>query len=418
MDLDTEKKIMTKEVIIRGLILFGLGLLAGPSAGNAKETQDYDYVTNADNTITITLYTGSGGAVAIPSTITSLSVMVIGTNAFANVLSLTNVAIPDSVTVLGVGAFSNCEYLTSLVIPNSVTNMGDSAFAQCLSLTNAIIGDGITSIAARAFLECWQLTSVTIPGGVTSIGDQAFGHCSELPSLTIPTNVTSIGDSAFEGCLGLTNLTIPASVTNIGDSAFSHCFLTSVTIPKSITSIGNSVFAECAFLSKVTIPDTVTSLGDDAFVNCNSLTSVTIPNSVTNFAADAFQGCPLTSIYFLDDAPGIIPYDGPNLGSLLQGTVYYLPGATGWSNSFDFCPAVLWNPLIQTGDGTFGVRNNQFGFNITGTSNIPIVVEACTNLASQVWTPLQSLTLTNGSYYFSEPFQPVSAGRYYRISSQ
>jgi len=64
------------------------------------------------------------------------------------------------------------------------------------------------------------------------------------------------------------------------------------------------------------------------------------------------------------------------------------------------------------------VRNNQFGFNITGTTNIPIVVEASPSLAGPGWTPLQSLTLTNGSYYFSEPFQPGSAQRYYRIGSQ
>jgi hypothetical protein len=98
--------------------------------------------------------------------------------------------------------------------------------------------------------------------------------------------------------------------------------------------------------------------------------------------------------------------------------VYYLPATSGWSNSFDGVPAVLWNPVIQTGDGSFGVRNNQFGFNITGTTNIPIVVEASTSLASPVWTALQSLTLTNGTCYFSEPFQPGSSGRYYRISSQ
>ena len=63
------------------------------------------------------------------------------------------------------------------------------------------------------------------------------------------------------------------------------------------------------------------------------------------------------------------------------------------------------------------MQNNQFGFNITGTSNIPIVVEACTNLASPVWTALQSLTLTNGLFYFSEPLQTNGSGRYYRISS-
>ena len=78
---------------------------------------------------------------------------------------------------------------------------------------------------------------------------------------------------------------------------------------------------------------------------------------------------------------------------------------------------MLWNPLIQTGDASFGVQNNQFDFNIAGTANIPIVVEAGTNLASSVWTPLHILTLTNGLFYFSEPLQMSSSRRYYRISS-
>ena len=77
---------------------------------------------------------------------------------------------------------------------------------------------------------------------------------------------------------------------------------------------------------------------------------------------------------------------------------------------------MLWDPLIQASGASFGVQSNQFGLNITGTSNIPIVVEACTNLASPVWIPLQALTLTNGLCYFSEPWQTNTPGRYYRIS--
>ena len=97
-------------------------------------------------------------------------------------------------------------------------------------------------------------------------------------------------------------------------------------------------------------------------------------------------------------------------------TVYYLPGTTGWSSTLSAgLPAVLWNPLIQAGDASFGVQNNQFGFNITGTTNLTIVVEACTNLASPVWTPLQTITLTNGSFYFSEPQRTNTPAAYYRI---
>jgi len=63
------------------------------------------------------------------------------------------------------------------------------------------------------------------------------------------------------------------------------------------------------------------------------------------------------------------------------------------------------------------VQNNQFGFDISSTNTIRIVVEACTNLANPVWTPLTNVTLTTGSFYFSEPIQAGSPSRYYRISS-
>ena len=79
-------------------------------------------------------------------------------------------------------------------------------------------------------------------------------------------------------------------------------------------------------------------------------------------------------------------------------------------------PTVLWNPQTQTGDGSFGVQNNQFGFNITRTTNIPIVVEACTNLSNPTWIPLQSCTLTNGLFYFSDPQWTNYPGRFYHLN--
>ena len=78
---------------------------------------------------------------------------------------------------------------------------------------------------------------------------------------------------------------------------------------------------------------------------------------------------------------------------------------------------MLWNPSIQGGDGNFGVQGNRFGFTITGTANIPIVVAACTNLAHPTWLPLQTCTLTNGSIYFSDPDWSNHPTRLYRIRS-
>jgi hypothetical protein len=78
---------------------------------------------------------------------------------------------------------------------------------------------------------------------------------------------------------------------------------------------------------------------------------------------------------------------------------------------------VLWNPQAQTGDGSFGVQSNGFGFNITGSSNLVIVVEACTNLSNPIWTPIGTSTLTNGTSYFSDPQWTNNPAAFYRLRS-
>ncbi len=66
---------------------------------------------------------------------------------------------------------------------------------------------------------------------------------------------------------------------------------------------------------------------------------------------------------------------------------------------------------------TFGVQSNGFGFTITGTSNLVVVVQACTNLANPVWLPVGTNTLTGGSSYFSDPEGANYCSRFYRLRS-
>ena len=107
------------------MVLASLMLLAFPTAVRAQ----FIFTTNADGiSITITGYTGTAGAVAIPTIINNLAVTSIGYGAFFDT-SVTAVTIPGSVTSIGEEAFAFCTSLTNVSIPKSVTNVEDEAFA-------------------------------------------------------------------------------------------------------------------------------------------------------------------------------------------------------------------------------------------------------------------------------------------------
>jgi hypothetical protein len=312
-----------------------------PNMAFAQQWGDFTY-TVSGGTVTITKYTGTGGAVVIPASINGMPVVSIGYQAFYNCTGLTSVTIGNSVTSIGSYAFYNCFHLTSVTIPNSVTSIGNYAFQYCGLLTNVTIPNSVTSIGTYAFYHCDSFTSVTIPNSVTSIGDEAFEMCTGLTSIvveasnivyssqdgvlynkamtelikypngksggfTIPDNVMSIRDYAFHWCTGLTSVIIPNSVTSIGNYAFSDCnHLTSVIIGNSVTSIGREAFAYCWSLTSVTIPDSVMSIGAAAFFDCTGFTSVIIPNGVTSIGGAAFRYCSgLTKAYFLGNAPSM-----------------------------------------------------------------------------------------------------------------
>jgi len=155
------------------------------------------------------------------------------------------------------------------------------------------------------------------------------------------------------------------------------------------------------------------------FSYCGSLTNITIPASVNTIVNFAFYNSGLRTVYFEGNAPGI--YDGGSAPTYAftgsSCTAYYLPGTTGWT---EFLPLVgihgqLWDPQIQVADDSFGVRTNQFGFNITGTSNLAVVVKACADISNPVWTGLQTNTLTGTPLYFADPYWTNYHSRFYRL---
>jgi hypothetical protein len=150
---------------------------------SALATQAHAQFTFSTNggAITITKYTGPGGAVTIPST----------TNGFP-------------VTTIGASAFWQCFSLLKVTMPDTVTNVGSSAFNHCIGLTNVTLSQSLRTIAGNAFSYCSALRGISIPDSVTYIGSSAFDSCENLTSVTISSNVTNILQGAFVSCLKLT----------------------------------------------------------------------------------------------------------------------------------------------------------------------------------------------------------------------
>jgi BspA type Leucine rich repeat region (6 copies) len=367
-------------------LILSLVWLALPMLAQAQFT----FTTN-NGAITITGYTGPGGAVVIPAVINGYSVIGIGNSAFEGNLNMTSVTIPDSVTKIGGAAFGN---------------IGDAGYPL---LTNVIIGNGVTNIGSQAFYDCQSLANATIGNSVASIGNEAFLGTA-LTSVAIPNSVSSIGSGAFGGNYSLTNATIGNNVASIGNQAFAETGLTSVTIPNSVTNIGSSAFEEDHLLASVTIGNGVTSIEAYAFEDDDTLTRVTLPASVTIIGSDAFYECvSLTAAYF----QGNEPLDNVSLfGEDDSAIVYYLAGTTGWGPTFGGVPTMLWNPQAHAPSFT----GDQFGFNLTGPTNAVIVVEACTNLANPVWLPVATNNFSSsGTSSFTDPSGQPS--RFYRFRS-
>jgi hypothetical protein len=295
-------------------------------------------------------------------------------------------------------SFSNYESSVKLLFSFLLLLAPVLLHAQFAYTTN---GDNTLTITAYSGTSGFVNIPTNINGlTVTSVGDWAFGVNTNLTNVTIPPTVTSIGPDAFASCISLTSVTIPSNVVSLGGSAFSDCWGLTNAMIYGITSLEDETFDDCPSLEIVTLPGTITYIHGNPFVNCPNLTEVFF---LGNFP-DELSGLPDSGKVFSDN---------PNV------TVYCLPGTSNWT----FCTLatgitpVLWNPQIQTTNDNFGVQNNQFGFDITGTPAIPIVVEASTNLANPVWTRLTNVTLTNGLFHFSEPAQPNTPNRYYRIGS-
>jgi len=72
--------------------------------------------------------------------------------------------------------------------------------------------------------------------------------------------------------------------------------------------------------------------------------------------------------------------------------------------------------VILTQDGSFGVRSNEFGFNLSWDSGQTAVVEASSDLAGAAWLPISTNVLSGDSLYVLDPYWTNISQRFYRIA--
>lgn len=361
----------------RDRLVLGILLLLLPALAAPAEAQ-FNCITN-NGTIFIIKYTGSSGALTIPGTINGLPVAGISDFAFSGNTNITSVTIPDGLSSIANYAFGYCVNLTNVVLSDSVTTLGSGVFDYCYSLTSITIPKNVTSIGIALVNGSYGVTAIsvdTLNPNYRSEGGVLFNKSQttliEYPgaltgAYTIPNTVTNIEDYAFAYCVNLTHVTVPNGVTHIGTAAFFNSGITYIIVPRTLATIGSYAFYSCANLGAVYFEGNVPAYGDGAF----------------------------------DLDP--------------KATVYYLPDTTGWGPTFAGCPTAFWRPQMQTDDADFGIKTNQFGFTINWAADEAIVVEACTNLANAVWSPILTSTLTSNSFYFSDPQWKNYPARFYRL---
>ena len=392
--------------------------LALPLVAFAQFAFTPNFTPNGTN-LTVTGFSGSG-VVNIPSVANGgLPVTDIGPSLCSNNRYVTDVIIPGSITNIGGIAFDGCTALTNVIImPNNGLTIGESAFCECQSLTSLSLGEGVTTINETAFQYCTELSLLTIPDSVTNIGESAFQYCYALTNLTLSKQVTSLGADAFNNCTGLVSIVIESPVLNWGNAAFSSCTsLTNLVLSNGVTSVGYDAFDSCTNLANLVFPASLSNIASSAFASCSSLTHVVIPAGVTNVGDNAFGYCSsLARVYFSSSNPTGVAQDA---FSHSHPVLYYSLGTpANWISEFSpYYTMTLWNPAIGTGASGFGIKPGGFCFRISGSTNIPILVELCTNLTSGAWCPLLSTNLATGILDFSDSNSVGRATGFYRIGA-
>ena len=387
--------------------------LALNGTGDMWNLSQYGWNMYADEILALTLSDG----------ITSL-----GTNAFMDLMFLSEVTIPASVKTIHKRAFENCRSLSSVMFaPNSQLQTIDHwAFYECINLKALEIPEGVTTIGNGAFYGCAYLDSIVLPASMMSIADNGFAQCTKLSAMTVhAVTPPEVDNKTFENVrrsipvyvpfgTGATyratpiwqefniqemeaesndnkifytstdgNIVTPYDETGFGANIISNTYENGqgiITFDGPVTDLGNWAFSDCSSLASIIIPNSVTSIGYLVFNGCSSLNAIFIPENVA-FIGNSFLWSSSVASIVVDKNNAI--YDSrDNCNAIVETTTNTL--IAGCKNT------IIPNSVTSIGEAAFALCDSLFSIDIP-SSIVTIGEHAFANCDS-----LRSVYLTEG----------------------
>ena len=192
---------------------------------------------------------------------------------------------------IGSHAFHDVTSYSEIHIPNSVKTIGEFAFYKS-SITEIVLPEQLTRIDNDAF-SFTKIKHVKINDKLTHIGDRAFSY-SDIEEIDLSTTtLTTIEDEAFADITNLAKVHLPSSIKEIGQRGFSNSGLKEINIPSSVELIRSEAFYGNIALEKVYLGEGVKTILNKAFMNCVNLKELVIASeALNNFKSgnDIFTG--------------------------------------------------------------------------------------------------------------------------------
>ena len=318
-------------ILLPVLLVTVLCVLALPSCGGYREYRRGAFRYTVENgEATITEYIGVNANVTVPDTIGGKPVVAIGTDAFADQLTLKSVTLPDSVTRIEFGAFFRCGALESVTLGEGIREIDALVFSHCDKLTyneyengsylgspenpylalvrmspmveTVVFHPDTRVICGEAFKDCGKLKDLIIPEGILSIGGFAL---PSLKTISFPATMEHIDGLAFHYCRTPSEITVAEGNTaykSVDGNLFSYDGTrliryasgkedTTYTVPDGTVIIEGNAFEYAKHLTEVTLPDSVEEIGDKAFLYCEGLTTLPLGKGLRIIGGQAFGFC-------------------------------------------------------------------------------------------------------------------------------